>query len=136
MLFAQGHNAVTPVRLEPVASQSRVKHSTTELPSVCFDCMLLEQACLSQFLVFFYSIPYPLIWKSYSKNKLKIMNQINKYNCGLNLNSQIHLYLHYSKTCVKRSLENIRTKILITKGSLMKVKSIAECSPWSILQHF
>ena len=24
----------------------------------------------------------------------------------------------------------------MTKGSLMKVKSIAECSPWSILQYF
>ena len=28
--LAQGHNAVTPVRLEPTASWSRVKHSTTE----------------------------------------------------------------------------------------------------------
>ena len=27
---AQGHNAVKPVRLEPVAPQSRVMHSTTE----------------------------------------------------------------------------------------------------------
>ena len=32
MCLAQGHNAVTPVRLDPVASRSRVKHSTTELP--------------------------------------------------------------------------------------------------------
>ena len=30
MCLAQGHNAVTPVRLDPVAPQSRVKHSTTE----------------------------------------------------------------------------------------------------------
>ena len=30
MCLAQGHNAVTPVRLKPVASRSRVKHSTTE----------------------------------------------------------------------------------------------------------
>ena len=30
MFLAQGHNAVTLVRFEPVASQSRVKHSTTE----------------------------------------------------------------------------------------------------------
>ena len=28
------------------------------------------------------------------------------------------------------------TKILMTNGSLMKVKSIAECSPWSILLYF
>ena len=28
----KAHNAVTPVRLEPAASRSRVKHSTTEPP--------------------------------------------------------------------------------------------------------
>ena len=42
----------------------------------------------------------------------------------------------YIKTCVKRLLKIDKTKILITNGSLMKVKSIAECSPWSILQYF
>ena len=30
MCLAQGHNAVTPARLEPAASRSRGKHSTTE----------------------------------------------------------------------------------------------------------
>ena len=30
MCLAQGHNAVTPVRLKPPASRSQVKHSTTE----------------------------------------------------------------------------------------------------------
>ena len=39
----------------------------------------------------------------------------------------------YSKTCVKPSLKIDKTKILNTNGSLMKVKSIAEYSPWSIL---
>ena len=29
-----------------------------------------------------------------------------------------------------------KTKILMTNGSLLKVESIAECSPWSILQYF
>ena len=29
-----------------------------------------------------------------------------------------------------------KTKILMTNGSIMKVESIAECSPWSILQYF
>ena len=29
-----------------------------------------------------------------------------------------------------------KTKVLKTNGSLMKVESIAECSPWSILQCF
>ena len=30
MCLAQGHNAVTTVRLDPAASRSQVKHSTTE----------------------------------------------------------------------------------------------------------
>ena len=30
MVLAQGHNAVTPVRLQPAAPRSRVKHSTTQ----------------------------------------------------------------------------------------------------------
>ena len=30
MCLAQGHNSVMPVRLEPAATRSRVKHSTTE----------------------------------------------------------------------------------------------------------
>ena len=29
-----------------------------------------------------------------------------------------------------------KTKVLMANGSLMKVESIAECSPWSILQYF
>ena len=32
MCLAQGHNAVTPVRLEPTAPQPGVKHSTTVPP--------------------------------------------------------------------------------------------------------
>ena len=36
----------------------------------------------------------------------------------------------YSKTCVKRQLKKVdEIKILMTNGSLMKVESIAECSP-------
>ena len=30
MCLAQGHNAVTPMRLDSAATRSRVKHSTTE----------------------------------------------------------------------------------------------------------
>ena len=41
----------------------------------------------------------------------------------------------YSKTCFKRPLiKKGKTKISMTDGILMKVKTIAECSPWSILQ--
>ena len=33
----------------------------------------------------------------------------------------------YSKTCLKRPLKNRQNMVLRTNGSLMKVKSIAEC---------
>ena len=29
-----------------------------------------------------------------------------------------------------------KTKVLMTNGGLLQVESIAECSPWSILQYF
>ena len=38
-------------------------------------------------------------------------------------------------TC-STATQNYKTKILMPNGSLMKVESIAECSPWSILQYF
>ena len=42
--LAQGHNIVTPVRLEPAAPRSCVKHSTTELlrslASSCADIVM------------------------------------------------------------------------------------------------
>ena len=44
--------------------------------------------------------------------------------------------LIYSKTCLKRPRKKDKTQILMTNGSLMQVESIAECSPWSILQYF
>ena len=42
----------------------------------------------------------------------------------------------YSKTCVEQSLKNRQNKDLNDKWHLMKVKSIAERSPWSIVQYF
>ena len=36
--------------------------------------------------------------------------------------------LKYSKNCLKRSLKNRQTKVIKINGSLIKVKSIAECS--------
>ena len=35
----------------------------------------------------------------------------------------------YSKTCLKRPLKIDKTKVLMENGCLMKVESIAECSP-------
>ena len=40
------------------------------------------------------------------------------------------------KPALSRHSKIDKTKILKTNGSLMKVESIAECSPWSILQNF
>ena len=50
----------------------------------------------------------------------------------------LHYMLYaYSKTCVKRPLKNRQNKDLkLTTGSLMQVKSIAECFPWSTQQYF
>ena len=40
----------------------------------------------------------------------------------------VHVGSQYSKTCLKHPLKKDKTKILITNGSLMKVKRTAECS--------
>ena len=57
MCLAQGHNAVTPVRLEPAALRFRVKHSTTELPIIheYFSCCRYirtfhECSCFNEFI--------------------------------------------------------------------------------------
>ena len=50
---------------------------------------------------------------------------------------KVHVGSQYSKTGLKQPLKKDKTKILIiTNESLMKVKSIAECSPWRFLQYF
>ena len=42
----------------------------------------------------------------------------------------------YSKTCLKRPLKIDKPKVLKSNGSLVKVESIVESPPWSILQYF
>ena len=42
----------------------------------------------------------------------------------------------YSKTCVNSHTKKDKANILMTNGSLMQVKCIAECSKGSILQYF
>ena len=46
----------------------------------------------------------------------------------LAMSSSHQSFTVYSKTCLKRPLKKDKTKVLKTNGSLMKVKSIAECS--------
>ena len=45
-------------------------------------------------------------------------------------------FTNYSKTCENGHSKIDKTKILMTNDSLMKVKSIAKCSPWRFLQYF
>ena len=40
MCLARGHNTVTPVRLEPEAPRSPVKHSTTEPRRSLYECLV------------------------------------------------------------------------------------------------
>ena len=49
---------------------------------------------------------------------------------------KVHVGSQYSKTCLKQPLKKDKNRDLNNNDSLMKVKSIAECSPWSILQYF
>ena len=42
----------------------------------------------------------------------------------------------YNKTCVKRPLSKRPKSVFKTNYRLMQVKSITECSKWSILQYF
>ena len=53
--------------------------------------------------------------------------------CKLDINILLSLY---SKTYVKQQLKIDKTKTFMTHSSLMKVKSIAKCSLWSIPQYF
>ena len=54
-VLLKDHNAVTPVRLEPVAPRSRVKHSTTALPDSREDCIDVQLGS-SEALLFAYAI--------------------------------------------------------------------------------
>ena len=52
------------------------------------------------------------------------------------IKTKIHLQKCTVKPVLNGHTQIDKTKILKTNGSIMKVKSIAECSPWSILQYF
>ena len=72
MCLAQGHNAVTPVRLEPAAIWSRVKHSTTDhratalpycnmqwiITNYCYDHIVCSVQC-SPFITLLVDITQP-----------------------------------------------------------------------------
>ena len=63
------------------------------------------------------------------------------YNFSIDCNINIPSFdCHAFKVIVKPVLSGHskidKTKSLMTTDSLMRVESIAECSPWSILQYF
>ena len=76
MCLAQGHNAVTPVRLEPAAPRSWVKHSTTEpLRSryifflvFCHVCIWCPRSCVE--LDYIVSSPLPSSLLSFTIKKI------------------------------------------------------------------
>ena len=76
--------------------------------------------------------PSILVVKKSHFNKKKYSSYIESMN---STKKKVHVGSQYSKTCLEQPLKKDKTKILITNGSLMKVESIAECSPWSILQY-
>ena len=49
---------------------------------------------------------------------------------------EILFYADTVKVILSGRSKIYKTKVLIEYDSLMKVESIAECSPWSILQYF
>ena len=77
--------------------------------------------------------PFDSVWKIKAQISLLISAVLSRTSFIISNASNIT----YSKTCVKRLLKNRQNKDLNDKwNSLMKVESIAECSPWNILQYF
>ena len=82
MCLAQGHNAVTPVRLEPGVSKSCVKHSTTE--SLCSHIEFLKSnLCAKQVSKQYGAIyrcnAYQILLRSQEQNEIALLQQASKY---------------------------------------------------------
>ena len=83
----------------------------------------------------------PMISK-YGPSLSKAVSQVDPSFLGVEKNiTSIKIFIlqrvyELHKTENTCSLSIHKTKILIAKSSLMKLKRIAECSPWSILQYF
>ena len=60
---------------------------------------------------------------------LLVVKKSLNFNKNVHLTASIervHVSCQYSKTCLRQPLRKDKTKILITNGSLMKVKRIAD----------
>ena len=85
MCLAQGHNEVTPVRLEPTAPWSRVKHSTTEPPRKKSVTLKLQRAWKRPYVVSgkFSDVVYKIQDSHKSKQKVVHHDRLKPY-CGEN----------------------------------------------------
>ena len=63
----------------------------------------------------------------------KILFKLKQFETGLKLYAGL---VYTVKPVLSGHSKKDKTKILMKNGSLMKIKSIAECSLWSILQYF
>ena len=77
MYLAQGHNAVTPVRLEPATPQSQVKHSA--LPKNCFKCIRIYEVDIKND-IYLLLLSY-VIWNIMVRScfKYNLMNSLKQY---------------------------------------------------------
>ena len=87
------------------------------------------------FLVF-HSHDKPRFWMDHICFSYFCRKPSNDSFCQITLNSDKWFKGTVKPECVKRPLIKDKTKILMTNDILMKVESIVECSPLSILQYF
>ena len=59
-----------------------------------------------------------------------------KSHCIVSLSKTLYPLLSTVKPVLSGHSKNIQNKEIMTNASIIKVESIAECSPWSILQYF
>ena len=104
MCLAQGHNAV---RLEPTASQSRVKHSVTTLSMMKneIECII---SVLKLLMPDFFSVYQNVFTIKKKRIDLIIGLSLGLYNGSYNMRTRVHINeIHmYSKTFFKRPLKN------------------------------
>ena len=70
------------------------------------------------------------------KKKDRHKQSIEELSRSITYKTESSCVSNYSKTCVKRHYKKDKKMVFKTDYCLMQVKSIAECSKWSILQYF
>ena len=104
-----------------------LEHSAKYWPSLSYHLSLKSLFCL--FLVAILHLFYCILQTIWS-------NLIRDHSDCFCDQISLECIWTYSKTCVNWPLKIDKTKMLMTNGSLMKVKGIAECPKGSILHFF